>query len=151
VMKNILVLCTGNSCRSQMAEGYLRHFAEDKARVFSAGVEQHGLNPKAVWAMKEDGIDISHHTSNLLDDCRDLDLDFVISVCDHAKEKCPYFPFKTTRIHQNFADPSTFIGQPEEVNGEFIRVRDLIKTFCKSFVDENLQEGDRFLLDGIFQ
>jgi len=138
MVKSVLVMCTGNSCRSQMAEGYLRHFAGNKARVFSAGVEQHGLNPMAVWAMQDDGIDISFHTSNLLDDYTDIDFDFVITVCDHAQEKCPYFPFHTKRIHQSFNDPSKFIGSPDEINREFKRVRDLIKAFCKAFVDEKL-------------
>jgi len=90
-MKKILVLCTGNSCRSQIAEGYLRYFAKQKAIVFSAGIETHGVNPKAIAIMKEDGIDISNHTSNHIDAYRNIDFDFVITVCDHAKENCPFF------------------------------------------------------------
>ncbi len=90
-MKKILVLCTGNSCRSQIAEGYLRHFAGNKAEVFSAGVETHGVNPKAVATMAEDGIDISLHTSNNVNEYKDIDFDYVITVCDNAKERCPYF------------------------------------------------------------
>ena len=78
--KKVLVLCTGNSCRSQIAEGYLRYFAEQKAEIFSAGVETHGVNPKAIETMKEDGIDISHHTSNNIDEYRNIDFDFVITI-----------------------------------------------------------------------
>ena len=91
-MKKVLVLCTGNSCRSQIAEGYLRHFVGDKAEVYSAGVETHGVNPRAIATMKEDGIDISKHTSNNIDEYFDIDFDFVITVCDNAKERCPFFP-----------------------------------------------------------
>jgi arsenate reductase (thioredoxin) len=80
--KKILVLCTGNSCRSQIADGYLRHFADNKADVYSAGVETHGVNPKAIATMQEDGIDISKHTSNNFDEYYDIDFDFVITVCD---------------------------------------------------------------------
>ena len=84
-MKKILVLCTGNSCRSQIAHGYLKKFAGDKAEIFSAGVETHGVNPKAIATMQEDGIDISMHTSNNVNEYRDIDFDYVITVCDHAK------------------------------------------------------------------
>ncbi|MFI5188633.1 MAG: arsenate reductase ArsC, partial [Chitinophagales bacterium] len=83
-MKKILVLCTGNSCRSQIAEGYIRHFAGNKTEIYSAGIETHGVNPKAIETMKEDGIDISNHTSNNIDEYRDIDFDFVITVCDNA-------------------------------------------------------------------
>jgi arsenate reductase (thioredoxin) len=98
-MKKILVLCTGNSCRSQIAEGYLQHFAGDKASVYSAGIETHGVNPRAIATMKEDGIDISAHTSNNIDEYRAIDFDFVITVCDNAKERCPYFPTKAQLFH----------------------------------------------------
>lgn len=91
-MKKILVLCTGNSCRSQLAEGYLRHFAAGRAEVYSAGVETHGLNPKAVETMRADGIDISKHTSNNINEYQDVAFDYVITVCDHAREVCPFFP-----------------------------------------------------------
>lgn len=89
--KKILVLCTGNSCRSQIAEGYLRHFANGKAEIYSAGIETHGVNPRAVATMKEDGLDISKHTSNNIDEYKNIDFDFVITVCDKAKERCPFF------------------------------------------------------------
>jgi arsenate reductase len=106
MMKKILVLCTGNSCRSQIAEGYLRCFAGDKAIVYSAGIETHGVNPRAVATMKEDGIDISNHSSNHIDEYQNIDFDFVITVCDHAREQCPFFPTRAKRYHYNFPDPA---------------------------------------------
>jgi arsenate reductase len=136
--KKILVLCTGNSCRSQIAEGYLRHFAENKADVYSAGVETHGVNPKAIATMQEDGIDISNHTSNNIDEYRNIDFDFVITVCDNAKERCPYFPTKAKKFHQNFPDPAKATGTEEEIIAEFRKVRQLIKEYCIQFVTDNL-------------
>lgn len=136
--KKILVLCTGNSCRSQIAEGYLQHFAGDKAEVYSAGVETHGVNPKAIQVMKEDGIDISHHTSNNVNEYMNVDFDFVITVCDNAKERCPYFPSKAKKFHYNFPDPAKATGTEVEVMNEFRKVRDMINNYCKEFVSENL-------------
>jgi len=137
-MKKVLVLCTGNSCRSQIAEGYLRHFAGDKAIIYSAGIETHGLNPKAISVMKEDGIDISKHTSNNVNEYAAVDFDFVITVCDNAKESCPYFPTKAQKFHQNFPDPAKAKGTEEEVMQQFRNVRDLIKTYSKIFVESYL-------------
>ena len=137
-MKRILVLCTGNSCRSQLAEGYLKHFAGNKAEVYSAGVETHGVNPKAIQVMQEDGIDISHHTSNNLDEYRDIDFDFVITVCDNAKERCPYFPTAAKKFHYNFPDPAKAQGTDEQVMQQFRSVRGMIKNYCREFVDKNL-------------
>ena len=136
--KKILVLCTGNSCRSQIAEGYLRHFAENKADVYSAGVETHGVNPKAIATMKEDGINISNHTSNNIDEYYDIDFDFVITVCDNAKERCPYFPTKAKKFHQNFPDPAKATGTENEINEQFRQVRQQIKDYCSQFVADNL-------------
>ena len=136
--KKILVLCTGNSCRSQIAEGYLRHFTNNKADVYSSGVETHGVNPKAIATMQEDGIDISNHTSNNIDEYRNIDFDFVITVCDNAKERCPYFPTKAKMFHQNFPDPAKATGTDEEINAEFRKVRQLIKEYCIQFVTDNL-------------
>ena len=133
-MKNILVLCTGNSCRSQMAEGYLRHFAAGKAQIYSAGIETHGVNPKAVQVMAEDGIDISGHTSNNVDEYAGIPFDYVITVCDNAKENCPWFPSKAERFHQNFPDPAKVTGSPEEIMNEYRKVRDMIKMFSKDFI-----------------
>lgn len=134
----ILVLCTGNSCRSQIAEGYLRHFAKDKADVYSAGVETHGVNPKAIATMQEDGIDISNHTSNNMDEYYDIDFDFVITVCDNAKERCPFFPTKAKKFHHNFSDPVKATGTDEEINEQFREVRQQIKAYCERFVADNL-------------
>ena len=136
--KKVLVLCTGNSCRSQIAEGYLRYFAEQKAEIFSAGVETHGVNPKAIETMKEDGIDISHHTSNNIDEYRNIDFDFVITVCDNAKERCPFFPTKAQKFHYNFPDPAKATGSDDEISEEFRKVRQQIKDYCDNFVAENL-------------
>ena len=137
-MKNILVLCTGNSCRSQIAEGFLRHYAGEKANVYSAGVETHGVNPRAISIMNEVGIDISNHTSNHVDEYADIDFDFIITVCDNAKERCPYFPSKAERLHYNFPDPAKASGTEEEIVNEFRRVRVLIDDYCKDFVSSNL-------------
>lgn len=137
-MKKVLVLCTGNSCRSQMAEGYLRYFAGKKAVIYSAGVEAHGVNPRAIAAMKEDEIDISKHTSNTIQEYQNIDFDFVITVCDNAKERCPYFPSTAKKFHQNFPDPAKASGTEKEIMHQFRTVRQMIKDYCKQFVIINL-------------
>ena len=136
--KKILVLCTGNSCRSQIAEAYLRHFAGDKAVVYSAGVETHGVNPRAIATMQEDGIDISGHTSNNIDEYRDLPFDYVITVCDNAKERCPFFPSNAQQFHQNFPDPAKATGAESEIMKQFAAVREQIKQYCNDFVKNNV-------------
>jgi len=136
--KKILVLCTGNSCRSQIAEGYLRYFAENRADIYSAGVETHGVNPRAIVTMQEDGIDISNHTSNNIDEYREIDFDLVITVCDNAKERCPFFPTKAKKYHHNFPDPAKATGTESEITEQFKLVREQIKDYCKSFVEVNL-------------
>ena len=130
----VLVLCTGNSCRSQIAEGYLKVLGPEDLMVRSAGVEIHGLNPRAVRVMKEDGIDISHHTSNHIDEYRDVDFDFVITVCNNARETCPYFPAKAELLHQDFQDPAKAEGSEQEIMEEFRRVRDMIKGYVEVFL-----------------
>ncbi len=137
-MKKILVLCTGNSCRSQLAEGYLRHYANGKAEVFSAGIETHGVNPRAIHTMKEDGIDISMHTSTNIDEYSHIEFDFVITVCDNAKERCPYFPSRAKKFHHNFSDPAKATGTEDEINDAFRKVRDEIKAYSQEFVKTNL-------------
>ena len=137
-MKKVLVLCTGNSCRSQLAEGYLKHFAGDRAEIYSAGIETHGVNPKAIQVMAEDNIDISGHTSNNVDEYAGIDFDAVITVCDNANEACPFFPGKAERFHYNFPDPAKATGTPEEVLNEFRRVRDMIKTYSADFVRQHI-------------
>ncbi len=135
--KKILVLCTGNSCRSQIAEGYLKHFLGNKAEVYSAGVETHGVNPRAIITMKEDGIDIFNHTSNHIDEYQNIDFDFVITVCDNAKERCPFFPSQAIKLHYNFNDPAKATGNEEEILAEFRTVRQTIKAFCEQFAKDN--------------
>jgi len=139
-MEKISVLCTGNSCRSQIAEGFLRHFAGSRAEVYSAGIETHGVNPKAIQVMAEADIDISSHTSNHVNEYAAIDFDHVITVCDNAKESCPYFPSKAKKLHYNFPDPAKATGTDEEIMNEFRRVRDLIKTYSAEFVNENLDK-----------
>lgn len=137
-IKKILVLCTGNSCRSQIAEGYLRHFVGDKAEVYSAGVETHGVNPKAIATMKEDGIDIANHTSNHIDEYAAIDFDFVLTVCDNAKENCPFLATKAQKFHHNFPDPAKVTGSMEEIESEFRNIRNQIKRYCEELWQESI-------------
>ncbi|HEX9651305.1 MAG TPA: arsenate reductase ArsC [Cyclobacteriaceae bacterium] len=137
-MKKILILCTGNSCRSQMAEGYFRKFAGNNAKIVSAGIEAHGLNKNAVKVMNEDEVDISTHTSKTIDDLEESKFDFVITVCDNARESCPVFPSEVKTIHQNFEDPAAFKGDEKNVLQKFREVRDQIKSFALKFVHLNL-------------
>ena len=138
-MKNILVLCTGNSCRSQMAHGYLVKLLHKEASIYSAGIEKHGLNPYAVSVMKMDGVDISGNSSNLVDEYMSIEFDYIITVCDHANETCPYIPSKNAvRIHKNFLDPSaTKIDDEDEKIVKYIKCRDEIKYFCIDFKQKN--------------
>ncbi len=138
-MKNILVLCTGNSCRSQMAHGYLRTLQNNAAAIYSAGIETHGLNPGAVAIMAEDAIDITGHTSNHVDEYEGIEWDYIITVCDHAKENCPFIAAPNAeRIHHNFFDPSKVVGSEAEKHAAFLKARNEIKEFCSAFVAENL-------------
>jgi arsenate reductase len=129
--KNILVLCTGNSCRSQIAEGYLRYFHGAVANIYSAGVETHGVNPRAIETMQADGIDISVHTSNHVDEYLDINFDLILTVCDHASERCPIFPSTAKRLHHNFPDPAKATGSEQETQEAFAAVREEIKSFCQ--------------------
>ena len=137
-MKNILILCTGNSCRSQIAESYFSYFAGDRAQIYSAGIEIHGVNPKAIAIMKEDGLDISAHTSNHVNEYLNVPFDYIITVCDHANEACPYIPGQAKRFHHNFPDPAKATGSSEEVLEEFRKVRAMIKAYAADFVNEHL-------------
>jgi arsenate reductase (thioredoxin) len=137
-MKKILVLCTGNSCRSQMAEAYLRHFAGSRAEIYSAGIEAHGVNPRAIAILKEDGIDISSHTSDLIQKYSGERFDWVITVCDNAKERCPIFSNAVKMIHHNFPDPAKAVGTPDEIMAQFRKVRDLVKVYSQDFVQQHL-------------
>ncbi len=138
-MKNVLVLCTGNSCRSQMVHGYLKTFGKEKLNVFSAGIETHGLNPGAVSIMAEDGIDITTHTSNHVDEYQHIPWDYIITVCDHANENCPFIPAPNAkRLHHNFSDPSRIEGSKEEKHAAFEKTRNEIKEYCRNFIDTYL-------------
>ncbi len=136
--KKLLVLCTGNSCRSQIAHGYFDQLGSNLLDVYSAGVETHGVNPKAIATMADDGIDISHHTSNNVDEYNDLDFDYVLTVCDNAKERCPVFPTSAKQFHFNFPDPAKATGTEDEINQEFERVRDMIKSYAQRFVHDHI-------------
>lgn len=130
----LLVLCTGNSCRSQIAHGFLQHLLGDAAEVYSAGIEAHGVNPRAIATMKEEGIDIQHHTSNLLDEYLHIKFDVILTVCDNANERCPYFPGQAMRLHHNFPDPAKATGTEEEIAQSFRTVRNMIKAYCEDLV-----------------
>lgn len=133
--KKILVLCTGNSCRSQMAEGYLRHLAGDRFEVISAGLEPSLVNPQAIQVMLEDGVDISHHTSKDVNQFIGQEFDFIITVCDNAKERCPFFPGQAERIHWSFEDPAALKGTEAEILTVFRKVRDQIREGIKDFLN----------------
>lgn len=134
----ILFLCTGNSCRSQMAEGWTRHLKSASIEPYSAGIETHGLNEMAVQVMAEAGVDISSHRSKLIDEVRNIDFDYVITVCDNAYESCPLFPGKTKVIHVGFDDPPRLAKDAktrDEALDIYRRVRDEIKEFVKTLPD----------------
>ncbi|MFN3135161.1 MAG: arsenate reductase ArsC [Candidatus Kryptonium sp.] len=135
-MIRVLFLCTGNSCRSQMAEGLLRHFGNNKFEVFSAGTHPSFVHPLAIEAMKEIGIDISNHRSKHVSEFLGQNFDYVITVCDKAKESCPTFPGQVKRIHWSFEDPAEATGTKEERMKVFRRVRDEIKEHILSFINE---------------
>jgi arsenate reductase len=133
-MKNVLILCTGNSCRSQIAEGWIKYYSGDEANVFSAGIEAHGLNSYAVKVMADAMIDISKQLSKRVDDLPQIEFDYIITVCDNAKKKCPFFPGMGLKLHKSFTDPALFKGTDEEITKQFYELRDLIEDFCFDFV-----------------
>jgi len=137
--KRVLFVCTGNSARSQMAEGLLRQLGQGEYDVASAGTKPSRVNPFAIQAMDEKGIDISRHTSDHVDKYMGQEFDFVITVCDNAKETCPYFPTNKTRLHWSFEDPAAATGDDEEILAEFRRIRDQIEAQIKKFL-QNLSE-----------
>jgi arsenate reductase len=132
--QRVIFICTHNSARSQMAEGLLRHLAGDRYEVFSAGTQSTRVNPLAVKAMAEKGIDISHHTSDHIDKYMGMQFDYVITVCDNAKETCPYFPTNKTQWHWSFEDPSTAVGTEEERLAKFREIRDQIEKRLKALL-----------------
>ena len=134
----ILFLCTGNSCRSQMAEGWTRHLKSGDIEVYSAGVETHGLNPRAVQVMTEAGVDISGHRSQNISEFADVPLDVVVTVCGHAHESCPVFPGSTRVVHVGFDDPPALAADAateEEALDCYRRVRDEIRAFVETLPD----------------
>ena len=136
----ILFLCTGNSCRSQMAEGWARALKGELIEPYSAGVVKHGLNSRAVMVMKEAGIDISSHTSKLVNELPTMEFDYVVTLCGHANENCPFFPGKVRRVHMGFDDPPQLAKGAKSLEEELVhyrRVRDEIRTFIEG-MPENL-------------
>jgi arsenate reductase (thioredoxin) len=131
--KRVLILCTGNSARSQMAEGLLRHDAGDRFVVESAGTRPGHVKPEAIAVMKELGIDISDHRSKHVQEFENQSFDYVLTVCDNAKESCPVFPGHLNRIHKGFEDPAALQGTEEERRSLFRRVRDEIRDYLKVF------------------
>jgi len=131
--KRVLILCTGNSARSQMAEGLLRHDAGDRFDVESAGTKPSDVRPEAIAAMQELGIDISGHRSKSVDEFVGQQFDYVLTVCDNAKESCPIFPGRTVTIHHSFDDPADVKGSQEERLAVFRRVRDELREYLKAF------------------
>ena len=135
-IQRVLILCTGNSARSQMAEGLLRSIAGDRFEVFSAGTHPSIVRPEAIAALKEKGIDISSNRSKSVDEFAGQQFAYVITVCDNAKENCPVFPAQTNRIHWSFDDPAAVEGDEETRLNEFRRVRDEIETKLRGFVSQ---------------
>ncbi|MBM72130.1 MAG: protein tyrosine phosphatase [Crocinitomicaceae bacterium] len=132
---NILVLCTGNSCRSQIAHGFLKSLAPND-NIYSAGIEIYGINPKAIKAMSEVGVDISLHTSNHIQEYNNIEFDHIITVCDHAAENCPHLSSNAQRHHFNFPDPAKALGSEKEINDEFREVRNKIEKYVKQFIHD---------------
>ena len=138
----VLFLCTGNSCRSQMAEGWARHLKGDVIEPYSAGIEPHGLDPRAVQVMAEAGVDISGHRSKHLDELKSIEFDYVVTVCDQAHESCPLFPGRTKVIHVGFDDPPRLAAQAkddQEALKHYRRVRDEIRRFVESLPESLAQ------------
>jgi len=133
--KRVLILCTGNSARSQMAEGLLRELGGARFEVESAGTRPTGVRPEAIEAMREVGIDISRQRSKSVDEFADAEFDYVITVCDNARENCPVFPGKTGRVHWSFDDPAAVEGEWEERMAVFRRVRDEIAAHLREWAD----------------
>ncbi|HEY7334137.1 MAG TPA: arsenate reductase ArsC [Bryobacteraceae bacterium] len=131
--KRVLILCTGNSARSQMAEGLLRHDAGNRFTVESAGTKPSTVRPEAIAVMKEVGIDITSHRSKNVDEFAGQDFDYVVTVCDNAKESCPVFFGKATRLHHSFNDPAAIEGPEEKRMDAFRKVRDELRGYLKAF------------------
>lgn len=134
--QRVLFLCTGNSCRSQMAEGFLRQLAGDQFEIFSAGTHPSQVNPRAIASMTELGVDISNHKSQSVDEFSDQNFDYVITVCDSARATCPVFPHSNKSLHWSFEDPAEATGTEEQVMQVFRKVRDQIKDQIQMFIKD---------------
>ena len=141
----VLFLCTGNSCRSQMAEGWAKKLKGNIMEVWSAGIEKHGLNRRAVRAMMESSVDISNHYSKTVSELPSLDFDYVVTVCGHANENCPLFPGKAKIVHRGFEDPPKLVAGAKDIEEEMLpyrRVRDEIRRFVEG-MPENLSQAQK--------
>ena len=136
-MREVLILCTGNSCRSQMAEGLLSYFSPN-TKVYSAGTKPEKVNPFAIKAMAKIGIDISQNTSNHVDEYTHIDFDYVFTVCDNAKEICPIYPKAKKMIHHSFMDPACATGTEQEQLRVYVEVRDQLSDYFKAFAENEL-------------
>lgn len=134
----VLFLCTGNSCRSQIAQGWAAHLKGEVMEAYSAGIWPVPVNPRAIAVMKEAGVDISEHRSKHVDELAGIDFDYVVTVCDNAREMCPVFEGEARLFHRNFEDPSFMIGSEEEVMAAFRKVRDEIKAFVEAMPESLL-------------
>ncbi len=134
--KSILILCTGNSARSQMAEGLLKHICQGKYDIYSAGTKPNIVRPEAIKALDEIGIDISDNRSKSVGEFADKEIDYILTVCDNAKENCPYFPAKTKIIHHTFEDPADVTGDEDTRVQAFRKIRDQIKSYLPEFIRE---------------
>lgn len=139
-MKRILVLCTGNSCRSQMAEGWLRYYLGNNVEIYSAGIEAHGVNPYAIRVMAELGVDISGHTSNRLEEYRGMDYDVFLTICDNARARASWSPPAAAHLHYPFPDPADATGTDEEIAEVYRRVRDMIRAYVETFATQHRHE-----------
>ncbi len=122
-----------------MAEAFLRHYAKGNADVYSAGLEAHGMNPMAVKVLQMAGLDVSSHYSKTMDEFIGQSFDYILTVCDHARENCPYFPGNAIRIHQSFPDPAKATGTDDQILEQFIKVRNEIDHFCREFIQKTVQ------------
>lgn len=144
MLLRILYLCTGNSCRSQMAEGWTRRLKSDVIEPYSAGIEPRGMDPRAVTVMAEAGVDISRQTSKHVEELENIDFDFVVTVCDHASEHCPVSPGRTRVVHVGFEDPPRLVANAQsedEALGHYRRVRDEIRAFVETLPGALEQDG----------
>jgi arsenate reductase len=139
----ILFLCTGNACRSQMAEGWARHLRGDFIEPYSGGIRPAGVSSRAAAVMKEAGVDISHQYSKHVSELLDIDFDYVVTVCDNAREMCPVFPGKARMVHKSFPDPAAATGTAEEIISEFRKVRDEIRDYILTLPQSLEKECDQ--------